>query len=55
MMNRREMLAKSSLAAAAAMMPPTVVLDAPVVAIGPDPLGVRQDFPIVANGRVFLD
>jgi selenocysteine lyase/cysteine desulfurase len=55
MMNRREMLAKSSLAAAAAMMPPTVVLDASLAAPGPDPLGVRQDFPIVANGRTFLD
>jgi selenocysteine lyase/cysteine desulfurase len=55
MMNRREMLARTSMVAAAAMVPPILAGDAPFVPSGPDPLGVRQDFPIVANGRVFLD
>lgn len=56
-MDRREMLAGTvSLAAMATVAPARALeLGARLVSPGGDPLGVRQDFPILDDGRVYVD
>jgi selenocysteine lyase/cysteine desulfurase len=55
--NRRELISTAaSLAAAAAIAPrDAIALGSRLLASGEDPLGVRSDFPILENGRVYLN
>jgi selenocysteine lyase/cysteine desulfurase len=55
--NRRELISTTaSLAAAAAVAPrDALALGSRLLASGEDPLGVRSDFPILENGRVYLN
>lgn len=56
-MDRREMLAGAASLAAMAAVAPTRALETGVRLTRPasDPLGVRRDFPILDDGRVYVD
>jgi selenocysteine lyase/cysteine desulfurase len=55
--NRRELLSTAaSLAAVAAVAPAdALAMGSRLMAGGEDPLGVRRDFPILENGRIYLN
>lgn len=55
-LGRRQFVTKAaSMAAAAAVTPATALGAHPPLLSADDPLGVRADFPILANGRTFLN
>ncbi|HEX4683776.1 MAG TPA: aminotransferase class V-fold PLP-dependent enzyme [Gemmatimonadaceae bacterium] len=54
-MNRRRFMASAASLAAAAAVPAPAFAERPIPLSGDDPLGVRGDFPILENGRVFLN
>ena len=53
--DRRTFLSSAGSLAAAAAAPALSLATAPRTPPGSDPLGVRADFPILANGRTFLN
>src|SRR6187549_1412605 len=56
-LDRRTFVSRAARMAAAAAVAPSHALDAPASAVvfTDDPLGVRGDFPILQNGRTFLN